>query len=74
MLDDDTGETTTHSSEATFRDGVLAFEVKSPDGATMAFAGTMTGDESVSGTFSATAWVVVKNALSGSWTLTRQAP
>ena len=74
MLDDDTGETTSYDGEAAFRDGVLTFEVKSPDGSTMAFTGTMTGNDDVSGTFSGTAWVVVKNALSGSWTLTRKAP
>jgi hypothetical protein len=74
ILNDDTGEATSYDGEATFQDGVLTFDVKFPAGFTMAFTGTLAGNDDLSGTFSATAWAVVKNALSGSWTMTRQAP
>jgi hypothetical protein len=73
-LEGDPGEVGEYSGEATLKGGVLSFALKAGDGTTFTFAGEVSGNDDLSGTFSATAWAVVKDALSGSWELARQAP
>ena len=68
-LEGDPGEIGEYSGKATFKGGVLTFDLKSADGTTLTFTGTPSGSAHLSGTFSATAWVVIKDALSGSWDL-----
>jgi hypothetical protein len=74
QLEGDPGEVDEYSGEATFDEGVLTFDVQAGDGTKMTFTGTLSGQADLSGTFTATAWAVVKDALSGSWKLARQGP
>jgi len=60
-----------HENEATYRDGVFTFSAQSDDASRSAFTGQLAGEGRLSGTFSATAWGVVKDALTGSWELER---
>ncbi len=67
----DDGAAYDYWSEATFREGVLTFEAESPDGSKMHFTGTLVGKDTLSGEFNITAWVVVKDAVTGVWELSR---
>jgi hypothetical protein len=73
-LEGDPGEVGEYRGEATLKEGVLSFAIKADDGTTLTFVGEVPGNTDLEGTFSATAWAVVKDALSGSWELARQAP
>jgi hypothetical protein len=66
---DDSG--TFHEDEATYRQGVFEFDAQSDDATRSYFTGQLAGEETLSGTFTATAWGVVKDALVGSWTVQR---
>jgi hypothetical protein len=71
-MEADPGEVNEYSGEATLKEGVLVFDFKAGDGSVMTFTGRMSGSTGLSGDFSATAWRVLKNALSGSWELALQ--
>ena len=61
------------SGEATFSEGVFSLKTEqSGDGSKFHFAGTLTGKDTLSGDLDATAWLVVKDALTGTWKLDRQ--
>jgi hypothetical protein len=66
---DDSGNV--HEDEATYRQGVFEFDARSDDASHSYFTGQLAGEETLSGTFTATAWGVVKDALVGSWTVQR---
>jgi hypothetical protein len=66
---DDSG--TVFEGEALYREGVLTFDGKSDDASRTFFTGQLAGEGRLSGTFTATAWGFVKDALIGSWTLSQ---
>lgn len=59
-------------TRATYRDGVLAFDIKHPDGSTFTLRGRLTNNNTINGTFTANAWGIIKNAASGYWQVERQ--
>jgi len=69
----DDGSTFVYTGEATFREGVFSLSTEpGSDGSKFDFTGTLAGSDALSGEFSITAWMVVKDAATGSWTLVRQ--
>ncbi|MEA3308898.1 MAG: hypothetical protein U9Q70_05240 [Chloroflexota bacterium] len=62
---------TVYETEATYREGVFAFDSKSDDASHSYFEGQLAGEGTLSGTFTATAWGFIKDALIGSWTVQR---
>jgi hypothetical protein len=73
LMEGDPGEIAEYSTEATFREGVFSFKVRA-EGTVMTFTGQLAGDGALEGSFSADAWGVVKDALSGRWEVQRQGP
>jgi hypothetical protein len=69
----DDGSTYTYTGEATFSAGIFSLKTdQGSDGTKFNFAGTLAGKDNLSGEFSVTAWLVVKDALTGNWKLERQ--
>ncbi|HBX69061.1 MAG TPA: hypothetical protein DEH25_06685 [Chloroflexi bacterium] len=69
----DDGSTVVYNGEATFKEGVFSLNTdQGSDGTKFSFSGTLAGKDTLSGEFSVTAWLVVKDAVIGSWHLERQ--
>ncbi|MBN1317338.1 MAG: zinc ribbon domain-containing protein [Anaerolineales bacterium] len=69
----DDGSTMTYSGEATLSGGVFTLKTESGgDGSRFTFTGTLASVDSLSGEFGVTAWMVVQDAVTGSWRLDRQ--
>jgi len=60
-----------YETEATFREGVVALTIRSADNSAFKFRGTLSGHDAVTGDFTVTAWYVIKDAITGSWEMTR---
>ena len=59
--------------EATYSEGTFTLKTEQgSDGTRFNFSGTLEGKDTLSGGFDATAWWVLKNAMSGHWKLDRQ--
>lgn len=61
-----------YEGEATYQEGILTFKVRAEDGSMVAYTGSLTDDETLSGVFSITAWLVIKDAVTGDWQIVRQ--
>ncbi len=69
----DNSSTVEYTGEATFSQGVFSLSLdQSSDGSKFQFTGTLAGDDTLTGEFNVTAWLVVKDALTGSWRVERQ--
>jgi hypothetical protein len=64
---DDSG--TFYEDEAIYREGVLEFDSQSEDASRSFFTGQLLGPNTLSGTFTTTAWGFFKDALTGRWSL-----
>ena len=62
---------TYYEDEATYREGVFEFDSQSEDASRSTFTGQLVGPDTLSGTFTTTAWGFFKDALTGEWALSR---
>ncbi len=75
VYSDDTGQIEESSGEAIYEAGELRLQLKHADRSVLRYSGTLAGGESSYGTFSIDAWGgIVRNALSGSWRMSRVGP
>lgn len=67
------GTTMFYSGGATSSEGVSTLKTdQGSDGTRFHFTGTLAGSNALSGEFSVTAWIVLKDALAGTWKLDHQ--
>jgi hypothetical protein len=72
VYSDETGEIEEASGEAVYEAGEVRLELKHADRSVLRYTGTLAGAESSYGSFSIDAWGgIVRNALSGSWRMSR---
>jgi hypothetical protein len=72
---DDPGEIEASLGEAVYEQGELRLQLKHADRSVLRYTGTLAGGESSHGTFSIDAWGgIVRDALSGSWRMSRVGP
>jgi hypothetical protein len=71
MVGDD-GEQREYAGKAVYEKGQVQFSARAGDGSTFHFSGELVGQDRLAGTFTITAWGVVKDAGSGTWQLARQ--
>jgi len=64
-------DSTTVEEEATYREGVFSFDARSEDVSRTVFTGQLVAKEKLTGTFTTSAWGIVKDALMGSWSVDR---
>ena len=70
LMTGDPGVVTEVEGEAIYREGVLTFDVSS-SGSRFEFTGSLSDEDTLSGDFSLTAWMVVKDAVLGNWLIRR---
>ena len=72
VYSDDTGKIEESSGEAVYEQGELRLRLKHADRSVLRYTGTLAGSESSYGTFSIDTWGgMVRDALSGSWRMSR---
>lgn len=55
-----------------YRQGVLTFSMRHPDGTTLTYEGRLTGQDRIYGTFTSVAWGFIRDAMSGYWQAEKQ--
>lgn len=69
------GEPSRYQTTATVKEGRITFSFPDPtSGSVLRFEGQLVDGKRIVGTFSGDLWLVVKNAVSGPWQVTRQGP
>ncbi len=69
------GESSQYTTTATVKEGQITFSFPDPtSGSNLRFEGQLVDGKRIVGTFSGDLWLVVKNAVSGPWEVTRQGP
>ncbi|HOG48091.1 MAG TPA: hypothetical protein PLB78_15800, partial [Anaerolineae bacterium] len=69
------GEASQYKTTATVKEGKITFSFPDPtSGSNLHFEGQLVDGKRIVGTFSGDLWVVVKDAISGPWEVTRQGP